>query len=614
MITKLTQLPGIGETLARRIITHLGDGKEFTAIQEIEDDPYSLIKVPRIGFRIADRVACGFFRERQDSPRRHEVGNRYILAEDGSLPEREFEVQRRKLDLTTPTHRALGVAFESGRAWLPEVLAAEQQFARWTAELPLGQVAAMGPLVLTPARETATAGLDTTQRRAALLAVYGTNTRVMALTGGAGTGKTRVIGGVVRLCRQEGIRVAVAAFAGKAADRIRESLTGARTFAEYAGTIHKLLGYNGHGFTAGALPYQLVILDEASMIPTMLLWEVVRRLQPGARLLLVGDPGQLPPVGYGQPFADLLTLGLPHAELGHNYRSADVQGIIRTANAVRARRGKAEPEDDSFCLHVGSDLSEVANAELEALRGLDFDRWQLITWQNDHATAFNLAVQEALNPHGLPLFTYRVFGQEVERAEVREGDKVIVRANAYEYGIFNGQLGTVLDMLPVETVTERHAVDLEDWAEADDDGVIRERVTRVCIRVELSGGSKEGREVVNVPFDEAPELLALGYAITVHKAQGSDWDQVLIYQPGAVGFDASRWWYTSITRARTRCTVLFETNLKAGVDGEPLWWANTARVQELGPSIFVGRVKRAMSERLALVPREVPSTPEGWLA
>ena len=602
MVTNLRQLPGIGDQLAARITRHLGNGHEHLALQRIQSGPYSLTSVPRIGFKIADAVAL-FLGVHRDSPQRHAAGNEFILAEDGTLPLHEFDAARTKLDLTCFALRRQGVVEDAGRVWLPEVLAAEQAFATWAAELPLGEAPAL------PARRPDSAthllgGLDEVQTHAALCAVYGRNTHVMALDGGAGTGKTRVIGGVARLAREAGLMTAVAAFAGKAADRVRESLSAAHTSVTYAGTIHKLLSYDGQSFRTGTLPHDLVVLDEASMIPTILLWEVVRRLKPGARLLLVGDPGQLPPVGYGQPYADLIALGVPRLHLAVNYRSASVQGIIHAANAIREGRTLAQFPDDSLSVQVASDLSEAANTALLDVQGLQQDEWQLITWKNDDATAFNLAIQEALNPTGFPLFSFRVFGVDGHfNAEIREGDKVMVKANAYEYGVFNGQLGTALDTRVVEIVHIREAETLEDWAEADETGVIREVTSQLCVRVRIGG------EIVNIPEKEAHELLTLGYAITVHKAQGSDWERVLIYQPGAVQFDAQRWWYTSVTRARSRCLVLYEIKVKGDAQSAlNLWWANTRKTVELGPSIFVGRVKRALAQRL------MPArTAEEWL-
>lgn len=613
--TKLTQFPGIGDQHAQRLIRHLGHGSEARAIEAVRLAPYSITRVSRIGFKIADGVAR-FLGVHPDSPGRHEVGNRFILGEDGTLPILEFDEQRRKLDLTCYALRRQAVIEESGRVWLPEVLEAEEAFAAWAAGLPVGQ---KEPLTYASVEQsegfdldyiltTETAPidhLDQHQGFAAGYAVYG-RSEVLGITGGGGTGKTAVIGGIVGLCQQAGQLVAVAAFAGKAADRVRETLAQARVSATYAGTIHRMLNYTGYEYRTGTLPYDVVILEEASMIPTMLMWEVIKRLKIGARLVLVGDPGQLPPVGYGQPFKDLLTLGIPRVHLEKNYRSQHVQGIINAANAIRTGQSLSSFGDDSLSVQVASDLSEAANQAIQAVQGQPLDEWQLITWKNDDAMTFNLAIQEAVNPFGFGLFSFRVFGQEVDRAEVRVGDKVMVKANDPDLEIFNGQIGVALGTKVVKVDHTRVPETLEDWAEAEEDGLIHDRREQLCVQVRL------GSEIVNIPEKEAHELLTLGYAITVHKAQGSDWETVIIYQPGAIAFDAQRWWYTSVTRAKTRCTVLYETKVK-GNDPQSalnLWWANTRRTQELGPSVFVGRVKKLLARRLMPVPEK---TTEEWL-
>lgn len=604
MIQKLTQFPGIGDQHAQRIIRHLGHGSEQRAIEAVRLAPYSITRVPRIGFKIADSVAR-FLGVHPDSPGRHEAGNRFILGEDGTLPIHEFDELRRKLDLTNHELRRQGVIEESGRVWLPEVLEAEKAFAAWAAGLPLNKKPHISaedyadPALWLP-------GLDAQQTAAATTALYDI-AEVVAITGGGGTGKTRVIGGIVGECQQTHKLIAVAAFAGKAADRVRETLAQARVSATYAGTIHRMLNYTGYEYRTGQLPYDVVILEEASMIPTMLMWEVIKRLKNGARLVLVGDPGQLPPVGYGQPFKDLLTLGIPRVHLEKNYRSQHVQGIINAANAIRTGQSLSSFGDDSLSVQVASDLSEAANQAIQAVQGQPLDEWQLITWKNDDAMAFNLAIQEAMNVDGFPLFSYRVFGQEGRTwAEVREGDKVMVKANDPDLGIFNGQLGTALGTQLVKKDVTRVPDSLEDWAEVEEDGLIHDRREVLCVRVRI------GSELVDIPEEDARDLLTLGYAITVHKAQGSDWETVIIYQPGAIAFDAQRWWYTSITRAKSKCIVLYEVKVK-GNDRQTalnLWWANTRRTMEIGPSIFVGRVKQLLAQRLMPVPQK---TAEEWL-
>lgn len=582
-ITRLTQLVGIGAAHADRVRRYLGRGHEGHALEAIRLDPYLLMTVPRIGFRIADRVARTHFRASPDSPRRHAAGNRSILEHDGSLPAAKFDAKRAELELYGADLAREGVDEEHGRVWLSDVLAADVEFARWVADLPLGH-APHAKLLLTPEIDALVAGLDADQRRAALCAVAG-DVPVICLTGDAGTGKTHVIAAAARLARHLGLKMAAMAFAGKAADRIRQALDAAGAgHAVQTGTIHRMLGYNGT-FTQ-TLKSDLVVLDECSMIPTTLLWAVVKAMKPGARLILVGDPGQLPPVGHGQPFADLIALGAPRLHLSRNYRQAEQLDIVRFAAAIREGREAAPATVE---LHVGRELSEVMNAALAPYANAARADWQVITLTNADADEFNLAIQELVNPWGMPLFTYRPYGGDP--TEIRVGDKVLVRANDYEYGVFNGQLGTAIDTQVVEIVREREAVTLEDFA-VSEDGMVREKREALCVRVRI------GTDIVAIPLDEAPELLKLGYAITVHKAQGSDWDHVVVYQRGPVPFDGQRWWYTSVTRARTRLTIAYEVKAKGDEEHRlATFWLNAHKTLNEGPSIFVGRVKKELAER-----------------
>ncbi|GEM45884.1 AAA family ATPase [Deinococcus cellulosilyticus] len=589
MVSKLTHLTGIGETHAARIIKHLGNGSESRALDRIESNPYDLIQVPRIGFKTADRIALTHYRLRTDNPDRHFAGNQYLLEQEGSLPERDYLSKRQALGLTENQHQYRGVEQDSGRVWYPSVLEAEKKFAEWVVtclELP------SAPRPLPPLRATAEEAayleeLDPIQQRAALTAIHG-SMPCLTITGGAGTGKTRVIAAIAKLAELHEIPLAVSAFAGKAADRVRESLELAGVVPEYSGTIHRMLGYRGNGgFADEKLAYKIIIIDEASMVETRLLWHVVRAMTEGARLILVGDDGQLPPVGFGQPFKDLISLGAPRVHLEKNYRQRDQLGIIDLAHHVRT--GKVLHSIDPTCvdLQVSKDISTITETLLESLAGQNVDDWQLITWKNEDAEAMNVVIQDIVNPTGFPLMTYRVFGAQ-DQVEIRSNDKVMVRQNDYDLGIFNGQLGTALDTRLVTIVQERQAESLEDHAIADDDGIIREKKDVLCLLVRIGG------EIVNIPLEDASELIRLGYAITVHKAQGSDWNRVIIFQTCPVAFDAQRWWYTSVTRAKSMLHIYYADKAL----GNPLlrWWMNAHRTMHDGPSILVGRIKKLKQE------------------
>ena len=604
---KLTNLLGVGQVLADRIRRHLGDNDEARALSVIERNPYSLLDVPRVGFKTADKIAQAHYQIDPQHEGRHEAGNRYLLADKGSLERREFDTARQNAGLLGIQHRFTGVTFDEGRVWLPSVLAAEKAIAAWTLNLPLDLALPGLTGRVTEAEERALARLDELQRKAALNAVRGPN-KVLGITGGAGTGKTHVTSSIALLAENQGKAVAVLTPTGKAADRAREALLKAGAFAD-AMTIHRALGYPR--MTTAELPYDLVILDECSMVSVDLLWEVVKRLSRGARLILVGDPGQLPPVGHGQPFTDLLDLGLPRIHLETNHRQKDVQGIIHLAEGIRRRVQPKDIDDGSVELTLlnGDAMDTAATATIQAKRGQPLEQWQIITWMNEDAHALNEGTQEELNPDGMPVFTYRPYGW-MQDIEVRAGDKVVVKTNDPDYGVFNGQIGFIRDLQLKELRVRRVAKTLEEFTDADEEGYVTDkRMTEVAV-LEIGG------QQIDMPVVDAKDLLLLGYAITVHKAQGSDWEHVLLMQPREIGFDAARWWYTSVTRARSKLSVFYTCK-------SPLkFWMNVRRSLMQEETTLVRRFRKLLNERsvnglqldLGLqTPEQVTAAGQGWL-
>lgn len=447
----IRRLSGIGDKLARRIVEDLGDGDPHVALGIIERNPYALTQVDGIGFKKADRVAQQDYRIGPDDVRRHEAGNRFVLEQRGSvLPEREYNAERAKLELRNPEHKNLGVEVEDGAYWLPEELEAEKGLEGWIRGLDKSE-----PVLaeLTEAQEEVckAQGLDDVQRDA-VRAILGNP--VLELTGGAGCGKTHVIAASAMCMDTERQTVRGMAFAGKAADRMREQFDKYGVLAE-ASTIHKALGFQKGVFTTDLLGENLVVIDEASMLPNWLLWAVVKRLAPGTRIVLVGDPNQLPPIGYGTPFVDMIKAGVPRAHLSRNYRQADQQGILHMAEGILERKRAAPAE--CVEMHLGIDqgnLEPVFRELVARLGGTDYETWQVITYQNENAERYNLAAQDVINPHGQPLFEYPLWKLKTPgavrpdvHAEIRVGDKLIVTKNSTLLGIFNGQTGRAVGLV-----------------------------------------------------------------------------------------------------------------------------------------------------------------------
>lgn len=577
--TAIRELPGIGSKLAKRVVEDLGEGDAHVALVSIERNPYTLTEVEGIGFKKADRIALQSFSIGPDDVRRHEAGNRYILEQKGVLTEREFVAERARIELRDPRHLQAGVDIEEGLYWLPEELDAEKGLERWARQItkapdPLPELTEVQAAIC------ARLGLDEVQTHAVRMALH---TRVLCLTGGAGCGKTHVVAALAMCRLAERGAVRGMAFAGKAADRMREQFDKYGVMAE-ATTIHKALGFMRKGFTVDELAEDLIVIDESSMLPGWLLWAVVRRLAPGSTLILVGDPNQLPPIGYGTPFSDLIAYGVPRAHLERNYRQADQQGILHMAEGI-LHRNRPQPAE-CVEMHLGVDqgnLESLFDSLIRKHGGLDFEGWQVITYQNETAERYNLRAQAVINPDGRPLFEYPLWrlgtgerNRPKYHAEVREGDKIIVVKNSSTLEVFNGQTGRVLGLVTKPKLVQRKNSVTGLWEEQLGD-------TMPHLRVEITG-----REV-DIPEDEVEKHIQLGYVITVHKAQGSDWPRVIVMQPGKVRDDtARRFFYTAVTRAKDHLCIVSCQRVVA-------WWTNAAADAPEQPSSLMRRLQRPLT-------------------
>jgi exodeoxyribonuclease V alpha subunit len=574
--TEIQNLTGIGHKLAKRIIEDLGDGEAFVALSTITRNPYHLTDVDGIAFKKADTVAQRDFGLHADDLRRHEAGNRWILEQKGVLAGRDFLAERSRLSLLDPDGLTAGAEIENGLYWLPEELEAEKQLERWMRGLDLvpGELPELTPVQAGICQRM---NLDEVQTEAVRMALH---TRVLCLTGGAGTGKTHVVAALAQCLIVTSRSVRGMAFAGKAADRMREAFDSYQVQAE-ASTIHKALGFQKRGFTVDMLAEDLVVIDESSMLNGWLLWQVVKRLRENAILVLVGDENQLPPIGHGTPFVDLLKHGCPRAHLSRNYRQADQQGILHMAEGILDRNRPMPAE--CVEMHLGVDPAglEPLFDELITTHGSQqFEDWQVITYQNENAERYNLRAQAIINPHGPPLFEYPLWklgvtdkGRPAHFAEIRTGDKVIVVKNSGLLSIFNGQTGRVIGLVNKPKLSNRRNPVTGFWEEVQGE-------TMSHLRVEITG------RMVDIPDDEVEKYLQLGYVITVHKAQGSDWPRVIVMQPGKVRDDTARkFFYTACTRAKNHLVVVSTLRVVA-------WWTNAASDAPDVPSSLAGRLAR----------------------
>jgi exodeoxyribonuclease V alpha subunit len=535
---------GLSTSLAVRIYKQFGEASG----RILSKTPYRLAReVWGIGFKTADTIARAVGIA-PDAPERLQAGVLHALsasADQGHtlLPEEDLLLQAADLlSVSVPMMRqTMDALLEAAEVVvaickdIPGRLVALMPFARAEAGLAarLQTLAAIGhrsraaqlfapvswPVAFGWLAERYGLHLAPEQEAAVRMAL---TSPVSILTGGPGTGKTHTLRALLTLARTKGLRCVQAAPTGRAAKRMAEA-TG-----QPAGTLHRVLdlrpgGQAGRG-PDNPLAADLVIVDEASMLETLLANQLVKALATGTHLLLVGDPDQLPSVGPGELLADLLRSGrFPVTRLTHLFRQGAGSGIALNAKRILAGELPRFGGNSGDCFFLQAE-DPMAAAELvvdlvaQRLPGrygfAPGDVQVLAPMHRGEAGvgALNLRLQERLNPgqEGMP--EARAGGRVY-----RQGDRVLQLRNDYELQIFNGDLGTVQRIDPMAQ--------------------------------ELTLVLDDGREV-RYPF---ANLFALthAYAISVHKAQGAEFPGVVIPLLTSHAVMLRRTLlYTGLTRAR----------------------------------------------------------------
>ena len=374
---------------------------------------------------------------------------------------------------------------------------------------------------------------ESLQKKAIMEAVKNS---VFVLTGGPGTGKTTVVRAIIRIFRSMGLEIALATPTGRAAKRLSE-VSGME-----AKTIHRMLEMDGkseegiryHRDENNLLDEDVIIIDEASMIDLKLMEALLRAMRPGTRLVMIGDANQLPPVGPGYVFRDIiLSDRFSSVELTHIFRQAQESLIVTNAHMVN--RGEhidlSKKDSDFFFLPCETDektanvIAGLCKVRLPRAYGATvYDGIQVITpsrkGQNG-TEMLNIALQEAINPPKAG-----VKEKKLREIIFREGDKVMQTRNNYDiawikagiegFGIFNGDIGIIREI----------------------------NLTEQTLLIDFDG------RVASYDFMMTEEL-ELAYAITVHKSQGSEYPIVVIplyrFTPKLL---TRNLFYTAITRAQ----------------------------------------------------------------
>ena len=367
---------------------------------------------------------------------------------------------------------------------------------------------------------------------------------VIAIVGKAGTGKSSIIKGIMKvLSERDDLEFSGCALSGKASQRIEE-ITGLRS-----STIHRLLKYNPQsGFTYNQedkLPHDVIIVDEFSMVNSYIASRLIRAIKDGAKLILVGDVAQLPPIGAGNCLVDIInSKSVPVVELTKVHRQAQKSGILSKANEIRG--GIVFDEiDNSKSVKLGElkdlwyypyknkdNIIKAVVSLAEKFKGGNILDFQVITSMKKRGqlstNSLNKVLQDIFNPD-------EIGKASIKKGDfmIRVGDKVIQQGNNYDLDVYNGTLGIVRHIEPAS----------------------KEMV------IEFEG---RGR----IEYDK--ELLKdidLAYALTTHKCQGSQFKHVVsVFDYSAYMMLSRQLVYTSLTRAQKTLFLIAEPRaLKHGI-------------------------------------------------
>ena len=374
--------------------------------------------------------------------------------------------------------------------------------------------------------------------------------KVCVITGQPGTGKTSVLMAILNVLAHKDFTFTLCAPTGKAAIRMTEA-TG---FA--AGTIHRTLGL-GIGEDAvrkGFFDTDYIFVDEVSMCDVKLFYHVVDAVPDTSRLVLIGDVDQLPPVGPGEPFYQIIHGGLPTTRLTFIHRQGKNSGIVWAASHINHGRVPETNAYDDFKLGYVGDNARLAPALVLYLEkvlekySFPFADLQVLTPVNGHPWGqrqLNVALQEKYNPGPFP---HPTIPFKVE-------DKVIHLVNNYKIhpeGVMNGEIGRVTRVVTPE-VEKEDSYEFARWQ--------HEIGNRFSPDVEQGAPA-----IIDVQYGkskfvgysrEALSELGLAYALTIHKMQGSEARAGIVLVPITwEEFQTRQLLYTGITRFKEYCLVL----------------------------------------------------------
>ena len=529
---------GVSTNLATKIIRQYGD----EAITVVRKDPYKLARdIFGVGFKTADKIAQSLGLP-NEHPTRLEAGIVHLLNEaigDGHvfLPQLELISKAKELlavgadgleSAITRLQQAQQIVVESAEIgtviYQTKLHRAEEALALKLIELQGANPSRIGEI---PALELLSLPENLSKEQWQAVETSLKNP-LSVLTGGPGTGKTTSIQTLIAVLEVGNFRYALASPTGRAAKRLSQATE------RPASTIHRLLGYSPQeGFKHNAenpLALDLLVIDESSMLDLQLAFALVKALEVGTHLLLVGDIDQLPSVGAGDVLRDIIASGIaPITRLSVIFRQEKDSHIIENAHLInQGQIPKFHKQSGDFFLFPAEDGEQALEWIQDLLSNRIASRFDLDPMKDVQVLApmyrgpagvntLNESLQAALNPPNASKAEHRLFGQNF-----RVGDKLMQIRNDYDKQVFNGDIGYLIE---INTEDQMLSVEIDsriieyDWSEADQ--------------------------------------LNLAYAVTVHKSQGSEFPALVmpILSQHYIMLQRNLL-YTAITRAKQLCILV----------------------------------------------------------
>lgn len=543
------QSHGVGTARAVRIYKVYGNN----AIKIISNNPYQLaLDIIGVGFKTADNLAMRLGIAK-DSVKRAEAGVRHVLGEfaaDGHCAISKEQLIKTSIELLTIPEEIINQAIANevkkenlvldkinaedcvflNTLYQAECLSAKNIERLKHGKPPWGVIAYEKALEWVEKHSNIT--LSSSQRAAVILSLQ---EKVTIITGGPGVGKTTVINSILKIVRAKKINVSLCAPTGRAAKRLSES-TGL-----LAKTIHRLLEYNPRTRTFNhnqnnPLVTDMVIIDEASMIDIVLWYSIIKSIPNHASLLIVGDIDQLPSVGPGAVLADMInSKTIPVIKLTEIFRQAANSQIIVNAHLIN---------QGQFPLTTFSGLNDFYFIQAETPEEIQKKLLAVVTENIPNRFKLDpkndIQILTPMNRGGLGSHSLNILLQSKLNLNSEHkvskfattfatGDKIIQNVNNYDKNVFNGDIGIITSI---------------DHEESN-------------LKANFDG------HIVIYDFNELDEI-ALAYAISIHKSQGSEYAAVVIpISTQHYMLLARNLLYTAVTRGKKLVVIIGQTKALA---------------------------------------------------